>query len=69
MLDTVGVKVACHQGRDGGQRGSNQGFVMVRGQAGGGIKQHGVFQLWGAGGPGGNAAVTAGICIFPLHTA
>ena len=57
MLDTVGVKVACHQGRDGGQRGSNQGFVMVRGQAGGGIKQHGVFLLRGAGGPGGNAAV------------
>lgn len=57
MLDTVGVKVACHQGRDDGQRGSNQGFVMVRGQAGGGIKQHGVFLLRGAGGPGGNAAV------------
>ena len=30
---------------------------MVRGQAGGGIKQHGVFLLRGAGGPGGNAAV------------
>ena len=32
------------------------GFVMVRGQAGGGIKQHGVFLLRGAGGTDGGAS-------------